>query len=114
MVISIQKLKTLFEAQRVKAKPTKEEIEFVNKRSQIEEELPDFLSIELFLNYYDLFTRFGLEDIMLTRTENDIFYLATYEPHKFINSDFYRRFKDKRVVQKHFDISRVNSRGNIN
>lgn len=107
MPITIDVLKDLFNAERIQADPHKEEIDFVERRAQIEKEYPDFFSIEKYLYNFELFKSYGLEDEMLKRIEHEIWYMSHYKSSVFYQSEFYKRFKNKRIVQKHFDESRI-------
>lgn len=107
MPITIDVLKDLFNAERIQADPHKEEIDFVERRSQIEKEYPAFFSIERYLDNFGQFNSYGLEDEMLKRIEHEIWYMSYYKPIVFYQSEFYKRFKNKRIVQKHFDESRI-------
>lgn len=98
---TIEKLESLFDAKKIEVNPHKEELDFVERRSQIENEFQDFLSIEQYLYHFELFQSYGLEDVMLKRVEHEIWYLSRFKADEFCKSEFYNRFKDKRIIKKH-------------
>lgn len=108
MSATIKKLKELFNVERITVEPTIDEQEFLNRRAKIADNVSINFSIKEFLIHKDLFEEYGLTEEMLKRVEGEIWYRSCYKPEQFRNSKFYSLFKDHRIVNKHFDESRIN------
>jgi hypothetical protein len=103
MAVTKDDLKKIFGAEQIKANPSDEELEFWDKRSQIEEDSFPLLSIEQYEYNYERFCEYGLEDKMLKKVEPHIRYLSRFDPHKLLESTFYKRFKDEKIVQRYVE-----------
>ena len=103
MTISEEDLIDKFGAEKTEAQPSKEELEFLDKRAQIEEDTFPLLSIEQYEFNYDLFCKYGLEEKMLEKVEPHVRYLSRFDPHKLLESRFYKRFKDETIVQRYVE-----------
>ncbi|MDZ7692268.1 MAG: hypothetical protein U5K69_14225 [Balneolaceae bacterium] len=103
MAITEQDLKNIFGAEKTETTPNKEELEFLDKRSQIEEDTFPLLSIEQYEYNYERFCEYGLEEKMLEKVEPHVRYLSRFEPHKLLESRFYKRFKDEKIVQRYVE-----------
>ena len=103
MTINVEKFEEIFGAEQVDVVPNQDEISFLEQRSKIENEIANYISIEEYLYHYPTLINYGLEDLMLERVEHEIWYQCHYNPEEFRKSEFYDLFKDKRIVQKHFN-----------
>jgi len=103
MAITEKDLKDIFGAQKAEAQPTEEELEFLDKRSQIESDTFPLLSIEQYERNYEQFCRYGLEEDMLKKAEPHIRYLSRFEPDELLGSTFYKRFKDEKIVKQYVE-----------
>lgn len=114
MAITEEDLKNIFEAEKTEPNPNDEELEFLDKRTQIEADTLPLLSIEQYEYNYELFCEYGLEKEMLKKVEPHIRYLSRFEPHKLLESTFYKQFKDKKIVSQYVkeNIKFVNNRSN--
>lgn len=103
MAVNQKDLEEIFGAEAVGTKPNKEELDFVEKRAQIEKDTFPLLSIEQYEYNYDLFCEYGLEKEMLEKVEPHIRYLSRFKPHELLESTFYKRFQDKKIVQQYVE-----------
>lgn len=103
MAVNQNDLEKIFEAEKIETKPSQEELDFLEKRAQIEEDTFPLLSIEQYESSYELFCEYGLEEEMLKKVEPHIRYLSRFEPHELIDSSFYKRFKNKKIVQRYVE-----------
>ena len=103
MSITEEDLKDIFGAQKTVAQPTDEELEFLDKRSQIEADTFPLISIEQYERNYEQFCQYGLEEYMLEKAEPHIRFLSRFEPDELLGSTFYKRFKDKKVVKQYVE-----------
>ncbi len=101
MSITVEDLKNIFGAQKAETQPTKEELDFLDNRAQIEADSFPLLSIEQYEQGYEQFCEYGLEDKMLQKVAPHIRYLSRFEPNKLLNSTFYKRFKDEKIVKQY-------------
>lgn len=103
MAITEEDLKEIFGAEKTDSQPSEEELEFLDKRSQIQADTFPLLSIEQYERNYERFCEYGLEDKMLKKVEPHIRYLSRFYPHKLLESTFYKRFKEEKVVQRYVE-----------
>jgi hypothetical protein len=101
MAITEEELKEIFGAEKKASQPSEEELEFLEKRSQIEADAFPLLSIKQYERNYERFCEYGLEDKMLKKVEAHIRHLSRFDPHKLLESTFYKRFKEKKIVQQY-------------
>lgn len=103
MTITEKDLNNVFGAEKTETNPSEEELEFLEKRSQIEADAFPLLSIEQYERSYEQFCMYGLEDKMLKKVEPHIRYLSRFEPRELLESTFYKRFKDEKIVEKYVE-----------
>ncbi len=103
MSITEEDLKDIFGARKTETEPTEEELEFLDNRTQIEADSFPLLSIEQYVQGYEQFCEYGLEEKMLQKVAPHIRYLSRFEPNKLLNSTFYKRFKDKKIVKQYVE-----------
>lgn len=103
MAVTEDDLKDIFGAEKTDTQPSDEELEFLEERSQIEADSFPLLSIEQYERNYERFCEFGLEKKMLKRVEPHIRYLSRFEPHELLESTFYKRFKDEKIVRQYVE-----------
>lgn len=103
MAVNQKDLKRIFGAETKEVRPNQEELDFAEKRAQIEEDTFPLLSIDQYEYNYELFCEYGLETEMLQKVEPHIRYLSRFEPRKLLESTFYKRFKDEKIVQRYVE-----------
>ena len=103
MAITEENLKEIFGAEKTGSQPSKEEIKFLDKRSQIEADTFPLLSIKQYEYNYELFCEYGLEEEMMEKAEPHIRYLSRFKPNELLESTFYKRFKDEKIVQRYVE-----------
>jgi len=103
MAITEKDLKKIFGAEKVKAESSEEEMEYLEKRIQLESDMQFLMKIDQYEYYYDLFCEYGLEEKMLKKVEGHIHYLSRFKPKELLESTFYKRFKDKKLVKEYVD-----------
>lgn len=112
MAITEDELKKIFGAEKAEPQISQEEMEYLEKRSQIECDMFPLISIDQYEYYYNLFCEYGLEEKMLKKVEPHIRYLSRFKPNELLESTFYKRFKDEKIVQKYVkdNINLINKR----
>jgi len=103
MAVTEEDLKELFGAEKADTDPSEEELEFLEKRSQIETDSFPLLSIDQYERNYEQFCKYGLEEKMLKRAEPHIRYLSRFEPKELLGSTFYQQFKDEKIVRQYVE-----------
>ena len=115
MAVTEEDLREIFGGEKVETTPSDEELEFLEKRSQIEANTLPLLSIDQYEESYELFCTYGLEEEILQRAEPHIRYLSRFKPNELLVSSFYKRFKDekivKRYVEENIQFAKQNSEG---
>ncbi len=101
MAVNQKDLEKIFGAETVDAQPNEEELEFIEKRAQIEKDTFPLLSIKQYEYNYELFCEYGLEEEMMEKAEPHIRYLSRFKPNELLESTFYKRFKDEKIVQRY-------------
>ena len=103
MGVTVKKIKELFDAEVENPPINRDEYDFLKKRSEIEQNLPNHLSLSEFMDYYHLINEYGLTDQLLKKLEGEIWYKANYESQSFRKSKFHSLFKDHKLVKKYLD-----------
>ena len=103
MTISEDDLAAHFDAEKTETQPSEEELEYVRTRSQIEADAFPLLSIEQYEENYERFCEYGLEEKMLKKVEPHIRYLSRFEPRTLLESRFYERFQDEKIVRQYVE-----------
>jgi len=111
MTITEDDLKKIFGAEKDEAVPSEEEMAYLEKRSRLESDMQFLMNIDQYEYYYDLFCEYGLEEKMLKKVEGHIQYLSRFEPNELLESTFYKRFKDKKLVKKY--VSQISKTTNL-
>lgn len=94
----IEELKQRFEVDLAVARPTEDEVQFLRERDQLEEEV--LWSFEKYVQNYDLLKAYGLEDKLINELEWFIVFKLVHNKEEFMESSFYKKFKDHKVVQR--------------
>jgi hypothetical protein len=84
-------------------KPTQAELDFLNRRSEIENALPNYMTTKQFLYWYHDIECYGLTHVMLKRVEANVWYQCRYRLSQFMHGDFYQLYKHHWVVRKYLD-----------
>lgn len=108
MTITEDDLKKIFGAEKEEPQLSQEEMEYLEKRSQLESDMFPLISIDQYEYYYDLFCEYGLEEKMLKKVEPHIRYLSRFKPKELLESTFYKRFKNKKLVKEY--VEQINTR----
>ncbi|MGM0587284.1 MAG: hypothetical protein ACQETE_02610 [Bacteroidota bacterium] len=96
-------------SQAPKTQPRLEELDFLDRRSEIEASLPDYMTTEQFLHRYQEIEKYGLTDQILKRVEGDVWYQSHYRLDEFIQGEFYSLFKHHWVIRKYLDPQYIES-----
>lgn len=103
MAVNQKDLERIFGAEKAKAQPSQNELDFADNRAQIEEDTFPLLSIKQYEHNYERFCEYGLEDKMLKKVEPHVRYLSRFKPSELMESTFYKRFKDKKIVRQYVE-----------
>lgn len=94
----IRKINELFDAEPEEFIPDKDQLEFMDKRDEIEKKLS--YSFDAYIDNYDLIEEYGLDLKLLQKLEWFIVFYLENDYKKFTNSKFYKKFKDHEVVRR--------------
>jgi hypothetical protein len=98
-----EKIEENFHAQPADSQPHQEELEFLERRSDLETSLPECMTTEQFLERYDEIEAYALTDEILKRVDADIWHKCHYKLKEFISGEFYHHFKHHWVVRQYVD-----------
>lgn len=94
----IAELKDKFGAVPETYHPHKEELQFLDERDRLEEQV--YGDLEAYVEKYELLKAYGLEEKLIKQLEWFILFYLENKNEEFLQSSFYRRFKDHEVVKK--------------
>lgn len=93
----IEALKVQFGAESETYHPHEEELRFLDARNKLENEV--FGDFEAYVENYELLIAYGLEEKLIMRMEWFILFNLENKMEEFLQSSFYRRFKEHEVVK---------------
>jgi len=94
----IEELKDQFGAEPETYHPHEEELQFMDERNRLEEEV--YGDLEAYVEKYELLKAYGLEEKLINRFEWFILFYLENKKEELLQSPFYRRFKEHKVVKK--------------
>lgn len=96
----IEELKQRFGAEPESYQPDEEDRRFLKERDKLEEEM--LWSFEKYVEHYKLIKAYGLDLKLIKRLEWFIVFYLENKKEEFLDSEFYKEFKDHEVVQRAF------------
>lgn len=94
----LTKIQEMFDAELDEFIPTEDELEFLDERNRLEAD-PDVWSLEGIVANYGKLLEYGLVDKMLKNLDIFIVWRFVDGEENFMKSEFYRLFKDHKVVK---------------
>ena len=95
----LKQIQEMFDAVPDEYIPTEEELQFLDERNQLEAD-PTVRSFEGIDENYGKLLEYGLADKLLKNLEFLMVLRFEHEKEKFMKSEFYRMFKDHKVVKQ--------------
>lgn len=96
----MKELKERFGAEPELYQPDEEELRFLEVRDKLEEEM--LWSFEKYVEQYELIKAYGLDLKLIKQLEWFIVFYLKNKKEEFLESEFYKEFKDHEVVQRAF------------
>ena len=94
----IEELKRIFGAEIERNHPSEDDLQFLQERDLLEEKVMG--SLELYVQNYELLKTYGLETKLINELEWFIVFTLEHNRDEFLESQFYRQFKDHKVVKR--------------
>jgi hypothetical protein len=94
----IDEIKTRFGAVLECYHPDEDDLRFIEERDRLAKEMQ--FSFDLYVQHYELIKAYGLETKLINELEWFIVFTLEHNRDKFLDSSFYKKFKDHRVVKR--------------
>ena len=94
----IEEIKRVFGAEIEQGHPNQDDLQFLQERDLLEEKVTG--SFEMYAQNYELLQAYGLETKLINELEWFIVFTLEHNRDEFLESPFYQRFKDHRVVKR--------------
>ena len=94
----LKQIQEIFDAELDEYIPTEDELKFLDERNRLETD-PDVWSLEGMVANYEKLLEYGLVDKMLKNLDIFIVWRFVDEEENFMRSEFYRLYKDHKVVK---------------